>query len=730
MNTLWPVSVSFTPTSTANLQVYVHPTPSSKDNIPGFLALAKPRGATTDKDILVAWIPESKLQESAADFESYVKVDIKESGTPASSSINLSETLVSPPPASSFSSYAFSIPISDIFSLQVKQPSLGWWWGSIIIHTRSKEDQLPPLYFHDAESQSTIMEQKRRNKKFDTFDSESGSSMFWGGDHFIQVLSKYANLERAESDHSFLLVNPREGDAERFGTSLTGGSSEPSKPVAGIPGRGAGGDLADRGAQVQKAFSDIRWGLLSNLAKVTQLTRKVSQGVWDSSPQPVRQLLMKPEVKKIGDDFDSARIYLAKWALSVAEESQKAKLKVLFDDELRELVSDEGFELIDAENNPQRRNEVSPAEWNAFFDYNGRLIVTVNEVKERIFHGGLAPAVRPEGWLFLLGVYPWDSTTAERKELVSKLRVDYNRLKKEWWVQEDKERDDFWRDQLSRIEKDVHRTDRNITFFAECDAKKDGDDDNYDKDEFGFSSQINSNIHLIQLRDMLITYNQHNKNLGYVQGMSDLLSPLYVVLQDDTLAFWAFSAFMERMERNYLRDQSGMRNQLLCLDHLVQFMLPSLYKHLEKTESTNLFFFFRMLLVWFKRELLWDDVLRLWEVLWTDYLSSQFVLFVCLAILDKHKDVMIEHLAGFDEILKYMNELSMTIDLDELLVRAELLFYRFRRTVELIDRKNEDRRNSPDGSEPVAITDDLRELLSRKVIVVREGERPEGVMGG
>ncbi len=117
-------------------------------------------------------------------------------------------------------------------------------------------------------------------------------------------------------------------------------------------------------------------------------------------------------------------------------------------------------------------------------------------------------------------------------------------------------------------------------------------------------------------------------------------------------------------------------------------------------------------------------------MLWTDYLSSQFVLFVCLAILDKHKDVMIDHLAGFDEILKYMNELSMTIDLDELLVRAELLFYRFRRTVELIDRKNEDRRNSADGSEPVSITEDLRELLSRKVIVVREGERPEGVMGG
>ena len=78
-----------------------------------------------------------------------------------------------------------------------------------------------------------------------------------------------------------------------------------------------------------------------------------------------------------------------------------------------------------------------------------------------------------------------------------------------------------------------------------------------------------------------------------------------------------------------------------------------------------------MLLVWFKREFEWDQILRLWEVLWTDYLSSQFVLFLALALLDKHKEVIMTHLQQFDEVLKYMNDLSMTIDLEDLLVRAE-----------------------------------------------------------
>ncbi len=106
-------------------------------------------------------------------------------------------------------------------------------------------------------------------------------------------------------------------------------------------------------------------------------------------------------------------------------------------------------------------------------------------------------------------------------------------------------------------------------------------------------------------------------------------------------------------EANFLRDQSGMRMQLLTLDQLVQLLDPKLYRHLQAADSTNFFFFFRMLLVWFKREFNWPDVLRLWERLWTDYLSSSFHLFVALAILERHRDVIMDHLKQFDEVLKY-----------------------------------------------------------------------------
>lgn len=89
------------------------------------------------------------------------------------------------------------------------------------------------------------------------------------------------------------------------------------------------------------------------------------------------------------------------------------------------------------------------------------------------------------------------------------------------------------------IEKDVHRTDRNIPLFE-------GEDIPHPDPDSSFAD-VGTNVHLEQMKDMLLTYNEYNRELGYVQGMSDLLSPIYAVMQDDAVAFWGFVGFMERM---------------------------------------------------------------------------------------------------------------------------------------------------------------------------------------
>ncbi len=52
-------------------------------------------------------------------------------------------------------------------------------------------------------------------------------------------------------------------------------------------------------------------------------------------------------------------------------------------------------------------------------------------------------------------------------------------------------------------------------------------------------------------------------------------------------------ANMPFKKQNFLRDQSGMKKQLLTLQQLIGMMDPELYRHLEKADGLNLFFCFR-----------------------------------------------------------------------------------------------------------------------------------------
>ncbi|KAI3323248.1 GTPase-activating protein GYP7 [Xylariaceae sp. AK1471] len=698
-------------------KVYIHPTPSAKDNIPGYVALLQQKSAPGERptssssqisnspassDLLLAWLPESSLGDAAS---IYVKVDLTDGDSPPKQSF-----LVPSPPTitthrGSIGHYAFAIPVTAIYSLLVRPPSLGWWFGSLVINTRAG-DSFPALFFHDSECQSTILQKKKLAKEnFDPF-GENGQ-VFWGGDEVLRWLRRYVRIERSGAEPNIYLVEPTKEDSEAFGG--TGTSSTPSQigrrdNSRGISVQGAAGtspasssrQTHDGGMDpVMKFVKETGWNIMEKFSKVTTFTRKTAQDIMENPkiPPQVRRLMGNPEVQTIQNEFDSARIYLARWAMGIAEQSERDRTQRIWTarDVLEMEDTDVGeFELLETSSMSleERRNRVNLKEWNSFFDpRTGRLSMTIDEVKERIFHGGLDPddGVRKEAWLFLLGVYDWYSTSEERRAQLASLRDEYVKLKASWWERlvdlgGEGQEGEWWREQRGRIEKDVHRTDRTVPIFA-------GEDIPHPDPDSPFAS-VGTNVHMEQMKDMLLTYNEYNKDLGYVQGMSDLLAPIYAVMQDDAIAFWGFKHFMDRMEKNFLRDQSGMRNQLLTLDHLVQFMDPKLYAHLQKADSTNFFFFFRMLLVWYKREFKWMNVLHLWEVLWTDYLSSSFHLFVALAILEKHRDVIMTHLLHFDEVLKYVNELSETIDLESTLIRAEILFRRFQRLIEAIDKKH------------------------------------------
>ncbi|CAI2170206.1 7948_t:CDS:10 [Funneliformis geosporum] len=461
---------------------------------------------------------------------------------------------------------------------------------------------------------------------------------------------------------------------------------------------------------IEETVKEIKWNVLEQFSKVARYTRNTATTLLENPlarpllPHLSSGIVPAESTRSVVDEYDSGRLYLAKWAAIVAEQAEVSAIsehpnqsrEELYMNNWKKRWSDSdprsweeetevgAFEILSNEAtlpplHATRSNPLNAERWFSFFDTEGRLKVELSEVQEAVFRGGVEDDIRVEVWKFFLGIYSWDSSQIERESMLEAKAHQYWALKREWWDSAEVQADETFREQKTRIEKDVIRTDRSISFFAVEDMPH--------PDPLSSASSTFTNKNLELMKDILMTYNFYNKDLGYVQGMSDLLAPLFVVMRNEVTAFWAFVGFMNRMKSNFYRDQSGMRKQLLTLNHLIQFMDPQLYKHLQKTDSLNLFFCFRWILVWFKREFKWDEVLFLWEVLWSDYLSSQFHLFVALAILDKHRMVIMENLQQFDEILKYVNDLSTTITLDETLLRAETLFHQFQRMVSVVDKK-------------------------------------------
>lgn len=311
-----------------------------------------------------------------------------------------------------------------------------------------------------------------------------------------------------------------------------------------------------------------------------------------------------------------------------------------------------------------RGNALTNNQWISLQDHEGR-IEDVESVKLVIFRGGVSPDLRPTVWKYLLLHYPWDSTHSQQDAIDAERHTEYVTMKLQWQSLSKGQEEHFadYRERKSLVEKDVNRTDRAMEFY---------------------SGDGNGNLKI--LHDVLMTYVMYNFDLGYVQGMSDLLSPILYLLRDEVDTFWCFVGFMNKVCSNFDIDQAGMKEQLSQLHTLLAFIDPELSAYLDRHESGNMFFCFRWMLVWFKRELRHDDILSLWEVLWTELPCMNFHLLVCVALLCKEKRVLIDGGFGFTEILKHVNELSGNIDLPTILNRAEGIFYQIKESAHLTNQ--------------------------------------------
>ncbi|XP_054805639.1 uncharacterized protein LOC129308520 [Prosopis cineraria] len=517
-----------------------------------------------------------------------------------------------------------AVPVSDVRSIRRHAPPLGWQYIIIVL---SSGLAYPPLYFYSG-----------------------------GVKEFLATIKQHVVLMRSADDVNLFLVNDFQGPLQKTLSSLElpraiplacGPSSTSVDESTLDENQGSGVSDGSAGAGAFHSHRrprnkvhdprDLSIQVLEKFSRVTKFARETTSQLFSEHHH------------SNGYDLNYRRTNIHTPAVpGYPQKSSSVTGKVPH--ESPAALHSEFDELSLIWGKP-RQPPLGYEEWITFIDSEGR-VTDLKALRKRIFYGGLDHQLRKEVWGLLLGYHPHDSTYAEREYLKSVKKLEYETVKNQWKSISSAQAKRFtkFRERKGLIEKDVVRTDRSIGFY-------DGDD--------------NPNVNV--LHDILMTYSFYNFDLGYCQGMSDLLSPILYVMDDESEAFWCFVALMERLGPNFNRDQNGMHSQLFALSKLVELLDGSLHNYFKQHDCLNYFFCFRWILIQFKREFEYEKTMRLWEVLWTYYLSEHLHLYLCVAILKRYRNKIIGEKMDFDTILKFINELSGHIDLDATLRDAEAL---------------------------------------------------------
>ncbi|GAM22537.1 hypothetical protein SAMD00019534_057120 [Acytostelium subglobosum LB1] len=221
---------------------------------------------------------------------------------------------------------------------------------------------------------------------------------------------------------------------------------------------------------------------------------------------------------------------------------------------------------------------------------------------------------------------------------------------------DDSKWNEYFKDQniLVDIEKDVRRTFPMLHFFNHEEGGK--------------------SIHYEALRRILFIYAKLNPGIRYVQGMNELLGPIYYTFATDPLpdckanaeadAFYCFTNLMSEVRDNFCKtldkSESGVIGNIKKLNLLLNKKDRQLWKDMEEKKLHPQFYSFRWITLLLSQEFELPDVLRLWDSLFSDPNRFDFLYYFCCAMLICVRQQLLD--SPFADNLKMLQHYPNNID--------------------------------------------------------------------
>ena len=242
---------------------------------------------------------------------------------------------------------------------------------------------------------------------------------------------------------------------------------------------------------------------------------------------------------------------------------------------------------------------------------------------------------------------------------------------------------------LEQICKDVNRTHNQLDFFF----KPTDENNKLSQKELiqlmdnrrNCSMKNINDIYKINIKEthadviarILFIYSKFFPDISYVQGMNEIIAPIYYVFSFDKTygveasvenieadVFWTFNSLMEQIKNNFNseknQDDTGIGGKVQKFKIMLQIMDLQLYQHFEAFNVEYYTFAYRWFILFFSQEFLMIDILRLWDYLFSSDDKFFNCYFVSLAVLElKRDDLLVSDLSGILSNLKSFKGLNI-----------------------------------------------------------------------
>jgi TBC1 domain family member 13 len=181
---------------------------------------------------------------------------------------------------------------------------------------------------------------------------------------------------------------------------------------------------------------------------------------------------------------------------------------------------------------------------------------------------------------------------------------------------------------------------------------------------------------------MLFIYAKLNPGQGYVQGMNEIIGPIYYIFASneehaefaEADCFWCFTALMSEIRDFFIKSldesENGIHGMMNKLSRLLEAKDVHVHNRLKDQGIFPQYYSFRWLTLMLSQEFPLPDVLRLWDSILADESRFDYLIYVCCAMILLVRDQLLEN--DFSCNVKLLQNFPST-DINFVLHRANQL---------------------------------------------------------